>query len=133
MVQLAIASGAGIIGASTCNVEIGDGHLGVDSVRDILQFVGVLKSRMFLFRVDDWEVMQLQYCRTIVVLRHMKSVHKERVMLLCGADLLKSFGVPGVWRPEDVSGFLLVRVSMFLRMGREGSVMWIVETSWDRK
>ena len=25
------------------------------------------------------------------------------VKLLCGADLLESFGKPGVWKPEDVS------------------------------
>ena len=26
-----------------------------------------------------------------------------RVMLVCGSDLLESFGVPGVWIPEQVS------------------------------
>ena len=28
-------------------------------------------------------------------------------MLVCGSDLLESFGTPGVWIPEQVSPFLL--------------------------
>ncbi len=26
-----------------------------------------------------------------------------QLKLLCGADLLESFGVPGLWKPDDVS------------------------------
>jgi nicotinamide mononucleotide adenylyltransferase len=61
--------------------------------------------------VDPWEIMQEGYTRTLPVLEHfdqevkkaLKNSNNVRVSLLCGADLVESFGIPNVWRTEDVS------------------------------
>ena len=60
-------------------------------------------------KLDTWEMDQPNWSRTRSVLEHVKEAHtneiKEpfRVMLVCGADLLESFSVPGLWQSEDVS------------------------------
>ena len=65
--------------------------------------------------IDDWEVSQNEYSRTLFVLKHFESElqnqfgedgKRVRVILLCGADLLESFVKPGVWIPEQV-GYIL--------------------------
>ncbi len=60
--------------------------------------------------VDGWEANQTTYQTTMVVLEHFyKNVcyHLKRediiLKLVCGADLLQSFNIPGVWAPEDVN------------------------------
>lgn len=61
--------------------------------------------------VDPWEILQPEYSRTRVVLEHFSTEVKKRqkypenvrVMLLCGADLVKSFTTPNLWKDEDVS------------------------------
>ncbi|XP_058094820.1 nicotinamide/nicotinic acid mononucleotide adenylyltransferase [Magnolia sinica] len=54
---------------------------------------------------------QSSYQRTLTVLARIRSSLCEsglvsgeslKVMLVCGSDLLESFGVPGVWIPEQV-------------------------------
>ncbi|XP_022144095.1 nicotinamide/nicotinic acid mononucleotide adenylyltransferase isoform X2 [Momordica charantia] len=61
--------------------------------------------------VDPWEASQNAYQRTLMVLSRVKTslcnsglIHKEflKVMLVCGSDLLQSFGTPGVWIPNQV-------------------------------
>ncbi|XP_010536739.1 PREDICTED: nicotinamide/nicotinic acid mononucleotide adenylyltransferase [Tarenaya hassleriana] len=61
--------------------------------------------------VDPWEAAQDSYQRTLTVLSRFKSFLRHnglvpeeslRVMLVCGADLLHSFTIPGVWIPEQV-------------------------------
>ncbi|CAO2841294.1 unnamed protein product [Amaranthus hypochondriacus] len=68
------------------------------------------KSSDFIM-VHRWEAKQVTYQRTLTVLSRVKSFICEnshvpaeslRVMLVCGSDLLESFGVPGVWIPEQV-------------------------------
>ncbi|XP_057533642.1 nicotinamide/nicotinic acid mononucleotide adenylyltransferase isoform X2 [Amaranthus tricolor] len=68
------------------------------------------KSSDFIM-VDTWEAKQVSYQRTLTILSRVKSFICEnscvsaeslRVMLVCGSDLLESFGVPGVWIPEQV-------------------------------
>mmetsp|Transcript_2373 Transcript_2373/g.8449 ORF Transcript_2373/g.8449 Transcript_2373/m.8449 type:complete len:229 (-) Transcript_2373:82-768(-) len=61
-------------------------------------------------RVDAWEAEQDHYTPTLAVLRHIAKRYTEpvcgrpvHVMLLCGADLLASFLIPGVWSEEDMS------------------------------
>uniref|UniRef100_A0A3B3S1C9 Nicotinamide-nucleotide adenylyltransferase n=1 Tax=Paramormyrops kingsleyae TaxID=1676925 RepID=A0A3B3S1C9_9TELE len=78
--------------------------------------------------VDTWESRQANWLETVKVLRHhrqellsrepdtdvvgtakagrkrkrMDASNEPRLMLLCGADMLDSFGVPGLWKPEDI-------------------------------
>ncbi|CAK9170933.1 unnamed protein product [Ilex paraguariensis] len=61
--------------------------------------------------VDPWEANQSSFQRTLTVLSRIKSslcarglVPSEslKVMLVCGSDLLTSFGVPGAWIREQV-------------------------------
>ncbi|KAJ4775606.1 Nicotinamide-nucleotide adenylyltransferase [Rhynchospora pubera] len=68
------------------------------------------KSSSFLM-VDPWEANQSSYQRTLMVLsRIQNSLLKSgfidngslKVMLLCGSDLLESFGTPGVWIADQV-------------------------------
>ncbi|XP_010669696.1 nicotinamide/nicotinic acid mononucleotide adenylyltransferase isoform X2 [Beta vulgaris subsp. vulgaris] len=65
--------------------------------------------------VDTWEAKQATYQRTLTVLSRVKSFLCEnslvspgslRVMLVCGSDLLESFGIPGVWIPEQVRAII---------------------------
>lgn len=63
-----------------------------------------------LLMVDPWEALQPNYQRTLNVLaRVADGLHdissrfgSIRVTLLCGADLLESFTIPGVWLPDQV-------------------------------
>jgi nicotinamide mononucleotide adenylyltransferase len=68
------------------------------------------KSSSFVM-VDPWEANQSSYQRTLTVLsRIQNSLLKSgfidkgslKVMLLCGSDLLESFGIPGVWIADQV-------------------------------
>ncbi|XP_047308252.1 nicotinamide/nicotinic acid mononucleotide adenylyltransferase [Impatiens glandulifera] len=61
--------------------------------------------------VDPWEANQSTYQRTLTVLSRIKNhlceatkIPKEslKVMLVCGSDLLQSFGIPGVWILDQV-------------------------------
>lgn len=65
--------------------------------------------------VDTWESKQLSYQPTLFVLQRFDTAlnppltpdnEKVRPVLVCGADLLESFGVPGVWQPEQVKKIL---------------------------
>ncbi|XP_054818595.1 nicotinamide/nicotinic acid mononucleotide adenylyltransferase-like isoform X3 [Prosopis cineraria] len=68
------------------------------------------KSSEFIM-VDPWEATQSSYQRTLTVLSRVRNCISEaglvpreslKVMLICGSDLLHSFGIPGVWIPEQV-------------------------------
>ncbi|XP_057822452.2 uncharacterized protein LOC131034873 isoform X1 [Cryptomeria japonica] len=61
--------------------------------------------------VDPWEAKQSSYQRTLTVLNRVEfslrtsglvNADSLKVMLLCGADLLESFTMPGVWVPDMV-------------------------------
>ena len=57
--------------------------------------------------MDDWETKQSKYVYTVEALRRydaaINAAHRSpngsnvRVVLLCGADMLASFLIPGVW------------------------------------
>lgn len=61
---------------------------------------------------DSWEGLQPDYTRTLFVLQHFQSEinsvvgRKVRVLMLCGADLLKTIEVPNVWLPDHVDSIL---------------------------
>lgn len=68
------------------------------------------KSSEFIM-VDPWEANQSSYQRTLTVLSRIKSCLCEsglmpreslKIMFVCGSDLLRSFGLPGVWIPDQV-------------------------------
>ncbi|CAI9092568.1 OLC1v1027851C1 [Oldenlandia corymbosa var. corymbosa] len=61
--------------------------------------------------VDPWEANQSTYQRTLTVLSRIRtSVYETgliptgslKVMLVCGSDLLESFGIPGFWIRDQV-------------------------------
>eukprot|EP00124_Ichthyophonus_hoferi_P004053 Ihof_evm6s403 gene=Ihof_evmTU6s403 len=75
--------------------------------------------------IDDWEATQKEYQRTIDVLQKVTQdynrggVENIQVRLLCGADLLDSFRVPGVWRPDDMQRILQHGVVCVSRHGTD--------------
>lgn len=104
--------------------------------------IGLRTSNWIKF--SDWEINQDQWSRTKLVLEHhqnclnnfinsrnnnpdcdedspqwfpQKSLLRNdliKVKLLCGADLLESFAVPGLWKDEDVSLFSLLNVYFYI-------------------
>ncbi|KAK9842278.1 hypothetical protein WJX81_004237 [Elliptochloris bilobata] len=60
--------------------------------------------------VDRWEAAQPAYQRNLWVLQsvqgRLRTSLKAASMLLCGADVVASFGAPGVWREEHLRGIL---------------------------
>lgn len=70
---------------------------------------------------DAWEVEQNNWTQTLDVLKHTQettsvkytsssSKNNPQVRLLCGADLLESFAVPGLWKEEHVG---LSKITLF--------------------
>jgi len=82
-------------------------------------------------RLSEWETQQKGWTRTRMVLQHhqnmlnaylkekrnnnyipgwlpeeVKNCEQVRVQLLCGADVLESFKVPGLWKEEDIEAIL---------------------------
>lgn len=58
---------------------------------------------------DDWEVLQPAHTPSLLVLQSIEErIHRRlgttaiRIILLAGSDLVKSFGVPGLWALQDV-------------------------------
>jgi nicotinamide mononucleotide adenylyltransferase len=63
-------------------------------------------------RVSDWETHQSSWLPTLQVMKHYAEALQPQglsPMLLCGADLLASFNIPGLWLASDVC--VLVRES----------------------
>jgi len=65
--------------------------------------------------VSKWEVEQAEWTRTRAVLDYLKERvdadmghGRTRVFLVCGADLVDSFMVPGLWKDEDVERMVSV-------------------------
>lgn len=65
-----------------------------------------LNGREHWVRVDEWEVRQKRWHGIRQELAHYSSLHSDvRVMLLCGADFLHTFGEPHYepkWSDEDI-------------------------------
>ncbi|CAI9303459.1 unnamed protein product [Lactuca saligna] len=68
------------------------------------------KSSDFVM-VDAWEAKQTSFQRSLTVLSRIRSFFSDnglipnaslKVMLVCGSDLLESFGIPGAWIPDQV-------------------------------
>ena len=62
--------------------------------------------------VDDWESQQPTWVRSLEVLQRQKELALQqeppvqRVMLLCGADVITSFSKPGLWSKEHIESIL---------------------------
>ena len=68
------------------------------------------------YRVSDWEMKREGWSPTLATLDGLqqsigafedRSWKDAKLKFLCGADLLESFPVPDLWKPEDVSFTLL--------------------------
>ncbi|KAL4579979.1 hypothetical protein LXL04_016151 [Taraxacum kok-saghyz] len=68
------------------------------------------KSSDFVM-VDSWEAKQTSFQRSLTVLSRIRSFFCDngliptgslKVMLVCGSDLLGSFGIPGAWIPDHI-------------------------------
>lgn len=68
------------------------------------------KSSDFVM-VDSWEAKQTSFQRSLTVLSRIRSFFCDngliptgslKVMLVCGSDLLESFGIPGAWIPDHI-------------------------------
>lgn len=104
-------------------------------------------------RVSDWETQQKGWTRTRTVLQHhqnfinsyvndskkknnnyipswlpeaIKDVKSVKLRLLCGADILQSFAVPGLWKNEDVSYFSTKLNSYFFTVTESGLVGLVI-------
>ncbi|CAN0927802.1 Nicotinamide/nicotinic acid mononucleotide adenylyltransferase, partial [Linum grandiflorum] len=84
---------------------------GLISAADRLRMCELACESSDFVMVDPWEANQSSFQRSLTVLRRIESVFIEqvciskeslKVMLLCGADLLQSFGIPGFWVPDQV-------------------------------
>ena len=60
-------------------------------------------------KLNEWESKKDSWTPTLQVLQYykseLKSLHGDdvKVVLLCGADILDSFLIPGVWLDQDVT------------------------------
>lgn len=71
---------------------------------------------------DDWETRQKEWIRTLPALRHYQTVYGENLRLLCGADLIESFLVPGLWSDDHIDEIL--RRFGIVVVPRPGSNPW---------
>ena len=59
-----------------------------------------------MFQSDPWIPCLDVFCCLFIfyyTLKHLLPIEEYlKVMLVCGSDLLESFGIPGFWIPEQV-------------------------------
>ncbi|KAK4753048.1 hypothetical protein SAY87_021846 [Trapa incisa] len=106
------AAGYYVIGGYMSPVNDAYKKRGLISAEHRIQLCQLASKSSDFIMVDPWEASQSAYQRTMTVLSRIKNCAcKERmlpedslkVMLVCGSDLLQSFGTPGVWIPEQVN------------------------------
>ncbi|KAG8142367.1 putative Nicotinamide-nucleotide adenylyltransferase protein, partial [Naja naja] len=98
---------------------VGDAYLkkGLISANHRLTMARLATENSDWLEVDDWESSQKEWQETIKVLRyhHQKLKHSysassmeglPQLKILCGTDLLESFAVPNLWKPEDIQEIL---------------------------
>lgn len=71
-------------------------------------------------QVDTWEMEQPAWLPTKLALDHLKEAVGDpalKVQLLCGADLLESFGTPGLWAPQDIKDIVTDGIVVISRFG----------------
>lgn len=71
---------------------------------------------------EPWETEQNEWILTLPALRHYETKYGKNIRLLCGADLLDSFLIPGLWSDEHIEDIL--RSYGVVCLPREGSNPW---------
>ena len=61
-------------------------------------------------KLETWESEQKEWTKTLDALTYYQEKYSKingniKLMLLCGADLLESFNIPGLWLDEHVNIF----------------------------
>lgn len=108
-----LSEGYCVIGGYMSPVNDAYSKRGLVSAKHRLQMCDLASLTSDFIMVDPWEANQSTYQRTLTVLSRVKSSLTRgegqhyaggslKVMLVCGSDLLESFGVPGVWIPEQI-------------------------------
>ncbi|XP_020517811.1 nicotinamide/nicotinic acid mononucleotide adenylyltransferase isoform X3 [Amborella trichopoda] len=100
-----------VIGAYMSPVNDAYKKKGLISAEHRIQLCELACQSSTFIMVDPWEAKQSSYQRTLTVLDRIQGfLHENRiqlvetlkVMLLCGSDLLESFGIPGAWIRDQV-------------------------------
>ena len=79
-------------------------------------------------KISEWETQQSDWTPTLDSLKyHKKELEKIHgnieLKLLCGADLLESFNVPGLWRDEHVKEIIsLFGLAIINRAGSDPEI-----------
>ncbi|XP_037913434.1 nicotinamide/nicotinic acid mononucleotide adenylyltransferase 1 isoform X2 [Hermetia illucens] len=123
-----------VIGGIMSPVHDGYGKKGLAAARHRCAMVKLALQSSSWIRLSDWEVSQDDWSRTMTTLKYHQNfvnnylndtngtvneiipgwlpsgIRSRRdtiqVKLLCGADLLESFAVPGLWQEEDIEEIL---------------------------
>eukprot|EP01096_Ripella_sp_DP13-Kostka_P007793 TRINITY_DN2870_c0_g1_i1.p1 TRINITY_DN2870_c0_g1~~TRINITY_DN2870_c0_g1_i1.p1 ORF type:complete len:231 (-),score=72.63 TRINITY_DN2870_c0_g1_i1:46-711(-) len=75
-------------------------------------------------KIDTWESERDEYSTTIKVLEHVREYvnatygPETKIRMACGADLLESMNMPGVWADEDVE--MIIRNYNLCAISRPG-------------
>ncbi|KAM3696147.1 hypothetical protein ACB098_06G016400 [Castanea mollissima] len=105
------AEGYCVIGGYMSPVNDAYKKRGLLSAEHRLQLCHLASKSSEFVMVDPWEARQSTFQRSLTVLFRVKSILCEsgqvpreslKVMLVCGSDLLHSFGIPGAWIPDQV-------------------------------
>ncbi|XP_075668388.1 nicotinamide/nicotinic acid mononucleotide adenylyltransferase [Castanea sativa] len=105
------AEGYCVIGGYMSPVNDAYKKRGLLSAEHRLQMCHLASKSSEFVMVDPWEARQSTFQRSLTALSRVKSILCEsgevpreslKVMLVCGSDLLHSFGIPGAWIPDQV-------------------------------
>lgn len=99
-----------VVGGYMSPVNSAYGKKGLILAEHRIKMCQLAAEGLSFIMVDPWEALQPTYQRTLKVLARVRDALQDvsansgsiRVMLLCGADLLESFTVPGIWIPDQV-------------------------------
>eukprot|EP01018_Ginkgo_biloba_P036572 Gb_24605 [translate_table: standard] len=106
-----LSEGFAVLGGYMSPVNDAYGKKGLALAENRVKLCELACEDSSFIMVDPWEAKQSNYQRTLTVLGRVElslrasglvSAESLRVMLLCGADLLESFVIPGVWIPDQV-------------------------------
>lgn len=106
-----LSDGYAVLGGYMSPVNDAYGKKGLASAEHRIKLCELACEDSSYIMVDPWEAKQSSYQRTLTVLNRVEfslrtsglvNADSFKVMLLCGADLLESFTMPGVWIPDQV-------------------------------
>lgn len=112
----------GIISATNDNYSIHKPSLSPATHRNAMIRLALTDPNYKWIVCDDWETSQNGWVRTLNVLQHHRSVYGQNLKLLCGADLLDSFLVPGLWSDDHIEQ--IIKTFGIVVIPRSGSNPW---------